>query len=84
MVNEALAEGQAILCILYTLAFFYSFIVPKLKIILYYTKEDGITIKPDRLLKDHEHHENNATSIIHAKDGYKTHVVGMKIKSIEA
>ena len=84
--NEALAEGQALLCVLYVLGFLVCFVAPKLYVIMCHTKEDGITIKPERLLHDHEHSENHhhhGTSLIHAKDGYKTHVVGMKIKSIE-
>jgi 7 transmembrane sweet-taste receptor of 3 GCPR. len=82
--NEALAEGQAILCVLYVLGFMACFIMPKLYVIMYCTKDDGITIKAEYLLHDQEHagnHHHHGTSLIHAKDGYKTHVVGMKIKS---
>lgn len=82
LVNQALAEGQAIICILYSLALYSTYIGPKVYVILFCTKADGTTIKPERLL--HHEHEDHHTpaSIIHAKDGYKTHVVGVKIKSI--
>ncbi|XP_066922176.1 G-protein coupled receptor family C group 6 member A-like [Clytia hemisphaerica] len=82
VVNEQLAEGQAILCVLYALGFFLCYIAPKIYIIMYYTKEDGVTIQPERLLHDHEHQESHGTSLIHAKDGYKHHIVGMKVKSV--
>lgn len=79
--NEALAEGQAIMCVLFAMGFLGCYVVPKVHVVLYRTQEDGVTIKGKLHVTDNE---AAATSLIHAKDGYKHRVLQMKIRDVEA
>lgn len=78
--NEALAEGQAIMCVLYALSFLVFYVKPKIHVILYRTQEDGKTIKGNLHVNDNE---AAVTSLIHAKGGYQHRVVAMKVRDAD-
>jgi len=78
-VDAELAGGQAVLCELFALCFFFCFLWPKVYTILFRSKEDGTTVQDTPLLEEDEVH---VTTAIHSSAGFKGRgVVQMKIKS---
>jgi len=79
--NEQLAVGQAVMCILMAMSFYFFFIWPKVWYVLFKSKDGKIQRSPEPIPQDDDH----MTTAIHSSDAFKQHgVVQMRLKQNDA
>ena len=75
--NQQLAVGQAVMCIIMALSFYFFYIWPKVWYVLFRSTDGKINQSLERVPQD----EDNLTTAIHSADAYKHHgVVQMRLK----
>jgi len=75
--NESLAVGQAIMCIIMALSFYFFFVWPKVWYVLFKSKDGKIVREREPIPQEDDH----LTTAIHSSDAFKHHgVVQMRLK----
>lgn len=78
--NESLAVGQAVMCIVLSMCFYFFFIWPKVWYVLFKSR-DGKIRQP---LEPIPQEDGNVTTAIHSADAYRNHgVVQMRLKTTD-
>jgi len=79
--NESLAVGQAVMCIVISMSFYFFFIWPKVWYILFRSRDGKIRQPLEPVPQDDD---NNLTTSIHSADAYRQHgVVQMRLNKTE-
>lgn len=84
VVDESLAVGQAVMCIIMAMTFYFFFIWPKVFVILFRSKKDGKSLRHRQKLLSQDDDNGVMTTAMHQSDGYRHHgVVQMRIKQVD-
>lgn len=78
--NEQLAVGQAVMCLIMSMCFYFFFIWPKVWYVLFKSKDGRIAREREQVPQDEDH----ITTAIHSSDPFKHHgVVQMRLKKAD-
>lgn len=81
--NEKLAVGQAVMCLLFSMGFYFFFIWPKVWYILFRSK-DGEIVAEHQPVQQEDEEAGGLTTAISSADAFKHHgVVQMRVKDVE-